>query len=83
MPAGNLESLEKFQFDLAPLIIAFVLAEPIEYRLSQTMLYAKGEVFQYLFVQRPVASIFLVAAIIWSLYLIFGPWLRRRKVQPA
>ena len=34
--------LRKFKFDLAPLIIAFVLAEPIEYRLSQSMLYAKG-----------------------------------------
>ncbi len=75
--------LRKFQFDLAPLIIAFVLAEPIEYRLSQTMLYAKGSVLNYMFIQRPVASVFLLAAIIWSLYLILGPWLRRRKAQPA
>ncbi len=76
--------LKKFKFDLAPLIIAFVLAEPIEYRLSQTMLYARGDVFNYLFIQRPVASVFLVVAIFWSLYLIFGPWLRRRfKEQRA
>lgn len=76
--------LRKFQFDLAPLIIAFVLAEPIEYRLSQTMLYAKGDVFQYLFMQRPVAAVFLLAAITWSLYLILGPWIRRRlRGQPA
>jgi len=70
--------LRKFKFDLAPLIIAFVLAEPIEYRLSQTMLYARGDIFQYLFVQRPVASVFLAAAITWSFYLLFGPWVRRR-----
>ena len=70
--------LRKFKFDLAPLIIAFVLAEPIEYRLSQTMLYARGDIFQYLFVQRPVASVFLAAAIAWSFYLLFGPWVRRR-----
>ena len=34
--------------------------------------------------QRPVASVFLSAAIIWSLYLLIGPWIRRRlKAQPA
>ncbi|MEE9239752.1 MAG: hypothetical protein V3U53_01010, partial [bacterium] len=61
-----------------------VLAEPVEYRLSQTMLYARGDVFNYLFIQRPVASVFLLVAIFWSLYLIFGPWLRQRfKGQPA
>jgi putative tricarboxylic transport membrane protein len=76
--------LRKFQFDLAPLIIAFVLAEPIEYRLSQTILYADGTIFHYLFVQRPIASVFLTAAIIWSLFLVVGPWIRRRlKQRPA
>jgi putative tricarboxylic transport membrane protein len=77
--------LRKFQFDLAPLIIAFVLSEPIEYRLSQSMLYAKGDVFQYLFIDRPIASVFLSAAIIWVGYKIFAPFLRRGKApgQPA
>ncbi|MFP6890888.1 MAG: tripartite tricarboxylate transporter permease, partial [Nitrospinota bacterium] len=76
--------LKKFQFDLAPLIIAFVLAEPVEYRLSQSILYADGALVHYLFVQRPVASLFLSGAIIWSLYLFVGPWVRRRlKAQPA
>ncbi len=76
--------LKKFQFDLAPLIIAFVLAEPVEYRLSQTILYADGWLFHYLFVQRPIASVFLSAAIIWSIYMFIGPWIRRRLgSQPA
>jgi len=52
--------------------------------LSQTILYADGSLFHYLFVQRPVASVFLSAAIIWSLYMFIGPWIRRRlKQQPA
>ena len=71
--------LRKLKFDLAPLVIAFVLSEPIEYRLAQTMLYAKGDLFSYVFVQRPVASVFLSAAIIWIVYLLIRPWLNNRK----
>ena len=71
--------LRKLRFDLAPLVIAFVLSEPIEYRFSQTLLYAKGSVFHYLFVQRPVTSAFLLASLIWIAYLIFRPWLRGRR----
>lgn len=69
--------LRKLRFDLAPLVIAFVLAEPIEYTLSQTLLYARGAIFGYLFVQRPVASGFLIAALVWIGYKTFHPWLRR------
>ena len=60
--------LRKLDFDLAPLIIAFVLAEPIEYTLSQTMLYAKGDILQYIFITRPIASAFLLLALIWIIY---------------
>ena len=60
--------LRKLDFDLAPLIIAFVLAEPVEYTLSQTMLYAKGSVLQYIFITRPISSAFLISALIWILY---------------
>jgi putative tricarboxylic transport membrane protein len=72
-------TLRKLKFQLAPLVIAFVLSEPIEYRLSQTMLFAKGNLFHYLFVERPVASIFMSAAIIWTAYLICRPWIQRRR----
>jgi len=70
--------LRKLRFDLAPLVIAFVLAEPIEYRLSQSMLYARGEILDYLFIQRPIASVFLSAGILWIVWMIIGPWIRRR-----
>jgi len=70
--------LRKLRFDLAPLVIAFVLAEPIEYRLSQSMLYARGEILDYLFIQRPIASVFLSAGILWIIWMIVGPRVRRR-----
>ena len=73
--------LRKLRFDLAPLVIAFVLAEPIEYTLSQSMLYARGDIFEYLFVQRPIASVFLTAGILWIAWMIFGPWIRGRIRQ--
>ena len=61
--------MRKAGFDLAPLVIAFVLAEPIEYTLSQSLLYAYGSPFHYLFVDRPIASFFLVSALIWIAWL--------------
>jgi len=70
--------LRKLNFDLAPLIIAFVLAEPVEYTLSQTMLYAKGSILQYIFVTRPISSAFLLSALIWILYRAMRSFSRKR-----
>ena len=70
--------LRKLNFDLAPLIIAFVLAEPVEYTLSQTMLYAKGSILQYIFVTRPISSAFLLSALIWILYRAIRSFSRKR-----
>jgi putative tricarboxylic transport membrane protein len=74
--------LRKAGFDLAPLVIAFVLAEPIEYTLSQSMLYAHGSPFHYLFVGRPIASFFLVAGLIWVAWLTARATIRRRLAGP-
>jgi putative tricarboxylic transport membrane protein len=74
--------LRKAGFDLAPLVIAFVLAEPIEYTLSQSMLYAHGSPFHYLFVGRPIASFFLVAGLIWIAWLTARATIRRRLAGP-
>lgn len=71
--------LRKLKFDLAPLIIAFVLAEPIELRLSQSMLYARGDILGYLFIDRPIASVFLLASIAWILGMIFRRYWRPRR----
>jgi putative tricarboxylic transport membrane protein len=71
--------LRKLKFDLAPLIIAFVLALPIEERLSQSMLYARGDILGYLFIDRPIASVFLLAGIAWILGMIFRRFWRRER----
>jgi putative tricarboxylic transport membrane protein len=64
-------------FDLAPLVIAFVLADPIEYTLSQSLIYAHGAPYHYLFVERPIASFFLTAGLIWIAWMSARPLLRR------
>ncbi len=75
--------LRKAGFDLAPLVIAFVLAEPIEYTLSQSLLYAHGSPFHYLFVGRPIASFFLVAGLIWITWMTVRTIIRRRRSKGA
>jgi putative tricarboxylic transport membrane protein len=73
--------LRKLKFDLAPLIIAFVLAKEIELRLSQSIIYARGDILHYLFIDRPIASAFLTAGIIWVLWTIIRR--ARRRQRPA
>jgi putative tricarboxylic transport membrane protein len=75
--------MRKGGFDLAPLVIAFVLAEPIEYTLSQSLLYAHGSPFHYLFVGRPIASFFLVAGLIWITWMTVRAAIRRRLAKGA
>ena len=69
--------LRKAGFDLAPLVIAFVLAEPIEYTLSQSLLYAHGSPFEYFFLGRPIASFFLVSGLIWIAWMTVRHAIRR------
>jgi len=70
--------LKKLRYDLAPLIIGFILAEPIELRLSQSLLYARGDVLNFFFIQRPIASFFLLAGIAWIIGMIYVRYRRRR-----
>jgi putative tricarboxylic transport membrane protein len=74
--------LKKLRYDLAPLIIGFILAEPIELRLSQSILYARGNPLEFFFVQRPIASFFLLASIAWIIGMIYFRY-RREPGKPA
>jgi putative tricarboxylic transport membrane protein len=74
--------LKKLRYDLAPMIIGFILAEPIELRLSQSILYARGDLANFFFVQRPIASFFLLAGILWVVAMIYYRY-RRVPGQPV
>jgi putative tricarboxylic transport membrane protein len=66
--------LRKLGFDLAPLVIAFVLAQPIEYSLTQTLLYARGAFLWYVFIDRPIASAFMIGALVWVFWKAYRLW---------
>jgi putative tricarboxylic transport membrane protein len=68
---------KKLRYDLAPLIIGFILAEPIELRLSQSILYARGDPLSFFFLQRPIASFFLLAGFAWIIGMIVIRYRRR------
>ncbi len=72
---------KKLRYDLAPLIIGFILAEPIELRLSQSIIYAHGDPVSFFFLHRPIASAFLLAAIAWIVGMIYVRY-RSRRAKP-
>ena len=69
--------LKKLRYDLAPLIIGFILAEPIELRLSQSIIYARGNILDFFFIQRPIASFFLLAGLAWIAGMIYLRYRRK------
>jgi hypothetical protein len=46
-------------------------------RLSQSILYARGNVLDFFFVQRPIASFFLLAGIAWIIGMIYVRFRRK------
>ncbi len=68
----------KLHFDIAPLIIAFILEPILEYSFGQTLLLAKGDLLWYLFIQRPIASGFLVLTGLVVFFSARGLGLMRR-----
>ena len=69
--------LKKLRYDLAPLIIGFILAEPIELRLSQSIIYAHGNILGFFFIQRPIASFFLLAGLAWIAGMVYFRYRRK------
>jgi putative tricarboxylic transport membrane protein len=68
--------LRKFDYDLAPLILAFVLGPMLEDKLRHSLLIYDGDLS--VFIRRPIAVTFLIMALLLA-FLQFIPSLRRRK----
>lgn len=76
---------EKAGFPLAPLVLAFVLGEQLEFTLRQALVLANGDVVAM--VSRPIAATLLAAAFLVVAVQLAG-WLlggrrRRRPADPA
>lgn len=67
----------KLQFDVTPLVMAFILAMPLEYAFGQTVTLAQGNLVGYIAFGRPVtmAILLLIPVVSWLL------WRRSRKMR--
>jgi len=71
--------LRKFDFDLAPLVIAFILCPVLEKTLGQSIIMSRGALGEFLFLDRPIAGVFLVLTVLMlcARKAIVGPVSRR------
>jgi len=61
--------MRKFEYEPAPLVLAFVLGEKLEEVVRQALIYSRGDFS--IFFRRPIAASFLIIAILlllWSVY---------------
>lgn len=71
--------LRLLKFELAPLLIGFILGPMIEENLRRAMLIYRGDVL--VIFQRPISGPILAATILlllWSVWTMTGAWRRRR-----
>ncbi|RJQ59636.1 MAG: C4-dicarboxylate ABC transporter permease [Desulfobacteraceae bacterium] len=72
----------KLHFDISPMVMAFILGPILEYSFGQTLSLAKGNLFHYLFIVRPIAGLIFLAIPIISFWF-WRRTLRKRKKKTA
>jgi hypothetical protein len=79
MASLNMGSLmKKFEYEGAPLILAFVLGPMMEHNLRKSLIMSQGDFS--LFFTRPLAAFFLIAALI-LLFSPLVPWMRKKREE--
>ena len=73
--------LRKLQFELGPLLLAFVLGRILERSLRQTLLISRGDVS--IFFTRPISAAFLAVVALMILASIGMVLYKRRKANPS
>lgn len=69
----------KLNFDVTPLVMAFILTPVLEYSIGQTLLLSQGDLFGYIVQDRPIAlSILLVTP-----FLVYLMWRRTQRLRVA
>jgi len=68
--------MRKFEYDGAPLVLAFILALLMETALRQSLIVSRGDLS--IFIHRPYSLIALVTAVIF-LVMPLIPFLRKKK----
>jgi putative tricarboxylic transport membrane protein len=69
--------MRKFEFEPAPLVLAFVLGEKLEETVRQTLIFSRGDFG--IFAKRPLSAAFLLIALILILSSLFSSLAGRRS----
>ena len=69
--------LKKLEFDVTPLVMAFILAPSLEYAFGQTLSLGDDNIIMFLLSERPIAALIIVSTpvITWKL------WKRSKKLR--
>ena len=71
----------KLQFDVSPMVMAFILGPILEYSFGQTVNLAGGNLLHYMFIDRPAAAtIFMLIPVVSVLFAVRAVQ-RRRKAR--
>lgn len=74
--------MKKFQYEPAPLILALVLTPMFENAIRQSLIISRGSAF--IFIQRPISLVFLLASLALLLLPLFSFIFKRRsEILPA
>jgi putative tricarboxylic transport membrane protein len=70
----------KFQFEMAPLVLAIVIGPMMENNLRLALTISQGD--PWIFIQKPISAVFIIVSVV-LLISPFIPWLgkRRKKLQ--
>lgn len=72
---------KKFDFDVVPLVMAFILGPELEYAISQTMIMSQGNFLGYLGTQRPFAGLLYLAIVLFLAYAWFTSRQRTKQAR--
>jgi putative tricarboxylic transport membrane protein len=67
----------KFDFDITPLVMGFILTPPLEYAFGQTLILGESGMLHFLIFDRPIALAILVATPIFT----FLMWRRSERLR--
>ncbi len=73
---------KKLRFDVSPMVMGFILGPVFEYALGQTLSMSQGAFVHFIFIERPITAVVLVATPVVT-YLLWRRAARLRREQAA
>jgi len=71
--------MRKFEYEPAPLVLAFVLGEKLEEAVRQTLIFSRGDF--HIFFERPIGATLLAASVIMIAYPLLSGLMRKKSSE--